>query len=274
MTLDSGAPKVSNALNRLIEMRLVILICSICLLFSGCRRGAQSTSSSTSSGESGVGTVDGKAQALAFLEKGKLLYRDDQDSAAAEALEQAVKLDPDLAEAHFRLGLAYEALAKAEEADREYKKAIESYKKYLNDNPDDAEAHYDLGQTYANLHQYSDAVREYRQAIKLKGTDDAEIYYDLGVALTRLAQYDEAVAAFSKSLEVDPDNYRAEDALAEAREGVKRIKVGKRHQEDLLKKKKEDELKKAAQAAGLPVPTPIRPTPVRTPVRPSPVRKP
>jgi hypothetical protein len=53
-----------------------------------------------------------------------------------------------------------------------------------------------------------------------------------------LAQYDEAVSAFSKSLELDPDNYRAEDALEEAREGVKRIRAGKKHQEELLKKKK------------------------------------
>ena len=72
------------------------------------------------------------------------------------------------------------------------------------------------------------------------------MFYDLGTALSKLAQYDEAAAAFSKSLEIDPNNYRAEDALEEAREGVKRIKAGKKHQEDLLKKKeKEEELKNA-----------------------------
>jgi len=101
-----------------------------------------------------------------------------------------------------------------------------------------------LGQAYAGLHLYSEAAREYRQATKFK-TDDADIYYDLGTALTKLAQYDEAAAAFSKSLEIDPENYRAQDALEEAREGVKRITAGKKHQEELLKKQKEDELKKA-----------------------------
>jgi len=44
----------------------------------------------------------------------------------------------------------------------------------------------------------------------------------------KLAQYDEAAAAFSKSLEIDPENYRAQDALEEAREGVQRIKAGKK----------------------------------------------
>ena len=105
--------------------------------------------------------------------------------------------------------------------------------------------------TYANLGNYSEAIRQYRVATKLK-TDDPDIYYDLGVAHTKLAQYDQAVAAFSKSLEIDPDYHRAQDGLDEAREGVKRIRAGKKHQANLLKKQKEDELKKA----GLTVPTP------------------
>jgi tetratricopeptide (TPR) repeat protein len=223
-------------------MKLVIVICSALLLFSGCKRGAQPTTGPSVTGvSSGPSSNVGEARAL--LEKGKQLYREDQDEAAAEAFKQAIGLDPDLAEAHFRLGLSYEALNKAEEADAEYKKAVESYKKYLGANADDAEAHYNLGQTYADLHQYSDATREYRQAIRLKD-NDADIYYDLGLALMRLAQYSEAATAFSKSLEIDPNNYRAEDALAEAQEGAKRIRVGKKHQEELLKKEQEKELKK------------------------------
>ncbi|HEY8224257.1 MAG TPA: tetratricopeptide repeat protein [Pyrinomonadaceae bacterium] len=239
-------------------MKLLIIICSVCLLLSGCKRGRQTTGGPTGDLNGVAGNGGGPAQALAHLEKGKNLYRDDQDSAAAEAFQQAIQLDPDLPEAHFRLGLSYEALNKVEEAEAEYKKAVESYKKYLESHPDDAEGHYNLGQTYANLHQYSDAIREYRQAVKLKD-NDADMYYDLGMALTRLAQYNDAVSAFSKSLEIDPENYRAEDALEEAKEGVNRIKAGKKHQEELLKKQKEEELKKAE--SGLPVTGAAKPTP-------------
>jgi cytochrome c-type biogenesis protein CcmH/NrfG len=147
---------------------------------------------------------------------------------------------------------------KAEQAETEYKRAVESYKKYVSANPEDAEAFYQFGQVYASLHEYSEAVRQYRQAIKLK-EDDADMYYDLGMALMRLAQYDEAATAFSKSLEVDPENYRAEDALAEAREGIKRIQAGRKHQEDLLKKQKADEMKKAGEGVTVtPQPTPGR----------------
>jgi Flp pilus assembly protein TadD len=188
-----------------------------------------------------------RTRARAQLEKGKELYRNDQDDEAVQAFIEAVRLDPDLAEAHFRLGLGYESLGKREEAEGEYKKAVAAYKKYFEEHRDDAEAHYALGQTYANLGQYSEAIREYREATKLK-EDDPDMFYDLGVAYTKLAQYDAAAAAFSKSLEIDPDYYRAQDGLEDAKEGIKRIRVGRKHQEDLLKKQKEDEFKKAGMS--------------------------
>jgi Flp pilus assembly protein TadD len=186
-----------------------------------------------------------RTRARELLEKGKELYRSDQDAEAVLALLEALRLDPDLAEAHFRLGLGYESLGKREEAESEYKKAVAAYKKYLEENRNDPEAHYDLGQTYAGLGQYSEAIREYREATKLK-EDDPDIYYDLGVAHTKLAQYDAAAVAFEKSLEIDPEYYRAQDGLDEAKEGINRIRVGRKHQVDLLKKQKEQELKKAS----------------------------
>jgi Flp pilus assembly protein TadD len=191
-----------------------------------------------------------RTRARAQLDKGKELYRNDQDTEAVLAFQEAVRLDPDLAEAHFRLGLGYESLGKREEAEAEYKKAVEAYKKYFeeSENDNDAEAHYALGQTYANLGQYSEAIRQYKEATKLK-EDDPDMFYDLGVAYTKLAQYDAAATAFSKSLEIDPDYYRAQDGLDEAKEGIKRIRAGRKHQEDLLKKQKQDELKKAGVVA-------------------------
>jgi Flp pilus assembly protein TadD len=215
----------------------------------GCKRsGQQSTNNSAGSPPVSNGLTEDRNRARDLLEKGKELYRNDQDEDAVATFKEALRLDPDLPEARFRLALGYESLGKREEAESEYKKTVEAYKKYLEQNPDDAEAHYALGQTYANLSQFSDAIREYREATKLK-EDDPDIYYDLGVAHTKLAQYDAAAAAFSKSLEIDPDYYRAQDGLDEAKEGVKRIRAGRKHQEDILKKQKQEELKKAGGAA-------------------------
>jgi len=222
--------------------QLCIALVFLLLLAAGCHRNKQGAVDSNQPAANG-GAPGDRSEAKVLLEQGKQLYRNDEDSKAVEAFLQAIKIDPDLAEPYFRLGLGYEALNKAVEAEDSYKKAVEAYKKYLDQNPKDAEAHYNLGQTYAGLRLYSEAVREYRQATKLK-SDDSDIYCDLGLALTKLAQYDEAAAAFSKSLEIDPENYRAEDGLAEAKEGVQRIQAGKKHQQELLKKQKEDELKK------------------------------
>ena len=105
-----------------------------------------------------------------------------------------------------------------------------------------------IGTDLRGITLYAEAVREYRQATHLKD-DDADIYYDLGIALTRLAQYDEAVAAFSKSLEIDPDNFRAQDGLDDARAGLDRIKAGRKHQEELAKKEKQDEKGQTANSS-------------------------
>lgn len=225
---------------------LLIVIFSLLIGQAGCKK-KPADPSADATVEVGSASEGDRSQARVLLDEGKQYYRDDRDEKAIEVFQEAIKLDPDLAEAHFRLGLTFDALGQEQEAVGAYKKAIEKYKKHLGQNNEDAEAHYNLGQTYASLSLYNEAVGEYRQATKLK-SDDADIYYDLGEALTKLARYDEAVAAFSKSLEIDPDNYRAEDALEEAREGVKRVRAGRKHQEDLLKKQKEKELKEAENA--------------------------
>jgi Flp pilus assembly protein TadD len=236
-------------------MRLVLSICAVGLMILaiGCNRGQRSTNNSAATPEVSNNLAADRSQARTLVDQGKELYRNDQDEEAVRVFMEAVRLDPDLPEAHFRLALGYETLGKQEEAEKEYKKAVETYKKYLPENPDDAEAHYALGQTYAGLSQYSEAIREYREATKRK-EDDPGMFYDLGVAHTKLAQYDAAAAAFSKSLELDPDYYRAQDGLDEAKEGIKRIRAGRKHNEDLLKKQqKEEELKKAG---GTPSPSP------------------
>src|SRR5262245_14334921 len=140
-------------------MRLILLTCAVCLLALafGCKRsGQQSTNNSAGPVAVSIGLSADRGHALELLKKGKELYRNDQDEEAVQAFQEAVKLDPDLAEAHFRLGLGYEALGKHEEAESQYKKAVETYKKFLEANENDPEARYNLGQTYANLGQYSE----------------------------------------------------------------------------------------------------------------------
>ena len=236
-------------------MRFVLLIFVLGVVLGqvGCKRKTsnQANAGKSVSADKSLGAAADPAQARVLLDQGKEFYKKDEDERAAEAFQKAINFDPSLAEAYFRLGLAYDALGQKQEADYAYKKAIESYKKFISVNPKDAEAHYNMGQAYFGLHLYGEAVREYRQATRLK-PDDAAIYYDLGTALTRLAQYNEAASAFQKCIDIDADNFRAQDALAEAREGAKRIKTAKKYQEDQLKKKQEDEKKKQSTSVSTP----------------------
>src|ERR1044071_3938517 len=126
-------------------MRSILIICAVWLmvLATGCKRsGQQSTDNSAGAPQVSNNLPADRTRAREQLDKGKELYRNDQDAEAVLAFQEAVRLDPDLAEAHFRLGLGYESLGKRDEAEGEYKKAVETYKKYFDENHDDAEAHY------------------------------------------------------------------------------------------------------------------------------------
>src|SRR2546421_5743345 len=219
--------------------KLLVCIALVSLFSSaGCRRSRTANSNSPSSTVSSASNPEeATRQAQLLLDKGKELADPDhnQDEQAVQAFQEAIRLQPDLAEAHLRLGMAYAALDKKTEAEESYKKAIELFKKVAQSDQKNADTFFYLGEAHTFLHQDEEAARAYRQATKLK-SDDEEAFYQLGMAETRLANYPEATAAFQKALEIDPDDYRASDAIENAKEGTQRIKEGKKHAEDMLKK--------------------------------------
>src|ERR1051325_1990115 len=115
-------------------MRSILLICAVWLMISavGCKRsGQQSTNNNAETTPVSNNLAGDRTRARGLLDKGKELYRNDQDAEAVLAFMEAVRLDPDLAEGHFRLGLGFESVGKSEEAESEYKKAVAAFKKYL-----------------------------------------------------------------------------------------------------------------------------------------------
>jgi tetratricopeptide (TPR) repeat protein len=111
------------------QMKQAPLIVIFFLLFGQVACWKKKTAdSNTGNSSSGSLTTEGdRSQARSYLDQGQELYRADQDEKAAEAFQQAIKSDPELAEAYFRLGLAYDALGREKEAEDTYKKAIEKY---------------------------------------------------------------------------------------------------------------------------------------------------
>jgi tetratricopeptide (TPR) repeat protein len=219
---------------------ILVVTAALCLgaMTCACRRG--SSNNANANGPSSTGESDAehaKREAKSLVDRGKVLSDPDhnQDEQAVQAFQEAIRLQPDLAEAHLRLGMAYGALDKKTEAEQSYKKAVELYKKVIQADAKDADAFFNLGQAHSFLHQDEDAARAFRQATRLR-PDDEEAFYQLGRAETKLAHYPEATAAFQKALDLDPDDSRVVEALDNAREGANRIKEGKKHAEDELKK--------------------------------------
>ena len=100
-------------------MKTSLLIVLLLLLFGqvSCRKN-KSAEPTNSNRATGVTDAAGdRSAARVYLQQGKEFYRNDEDTRAVEAFQQAIKLDPDLAEAHFRLGLAYDATGQEKEAE-------------------------------------------------------------------------------------------------------------------------------------------------------------
>lgn len=205
--------------------------------------------------EEKVPTFDDAQEAL---KKGEEYLDKNEVNKAIDALKQAVELDPDLADAHFRLGVAY-GLQEAEEdaevktveeetdstpepknkkktAEKEkktnsqtsFENAVKAYKKYLVKNAEDAEAYYNLGRAYNKLGSKEDeeARKALEKAVKIDG-ENSLYRTELGSVLIELAKYPEAIKQLTKAIELDEDNLQAEDLLEQAKEGKKRTDFNK-----------------------------------------------
>lgn len=187
------------------------------------------------------------------LKQGTEYFDKNKNKMAIDAFKQAVELDPDLAEAHFKLGVAYDLEESAEDAkvkpedetedtskkkpknakekkrnsEISFENAVKAYKKFIAKNPKDAEAHFNLGRSFNKLGEKNDedARKALEKAVKL---DDENSLYrtELGAVLIKLAKYDEAIKQLNKAIELQDDNFWAEDLLEEAKNGKKRIDFG------------------------------------------------
>lgn len=213
---------------------------------------------------------------------------------AIDAFKQAVKLNPDFAEAYFKLGIAQTLrekeifnspdLAKAEptptpktkkgknavpeltEAEKSFENATKVYEKILKKNPKDDQAQYNLGRAYNKLNKDKEAEKALRLAVKLQ-PENAEYQTEFGSILIKLAQYDEAVTVLNKAVKLDESNLQAEDLLQRAEAGKKRINFGikpklpQQQQEEISrprteKAKPKPKPKAAESPAAQPEPTP------------------
>ena len=118
---------------------------------------------------------------------------------AKAAVQKALSLDEDLAEAHAvaaMLAFWYEW---------DWEAAGRSLDKVLSLNPGDATSHGARGWFYLNRRRFDEAIREIKRALELDPL--MPLYYAWSVGLHwSVGRLDEALQEFAKALEIDPNN--------------------------------------------------------------------
>jgi Tfp pilus assembly protein PilF len=178
---------------------------------------------------------------LAYL----LLRRRGQPQEEIKQYEQALRFNPDYAEAHLNLGVALEKLGRDADAIRHYKEvlrlrpdnaevhinfgnalltqgkgpeAMAHYEEALRINPDYAEAHSNLGAIYQRMGKLPEAIAQYEQALRSK-PDYVEAHFNLGLALEKLGRTAEAMEHYEQALKLRPDFAPARNALTRLQAG-------------------------------------------------------
>ena len=155
-----------------------------------------------------------------------------QAEAIAE-LELALRLQPDFPHAHLNLGWAL-----ANTPDR-LAEGIEHLTIGLRRDPDNpalAEAHNDLGFALAKLpDRPSAAIAEYETALRLR-PDYTEARINLGIALAGIGRAADAAAEFERVLKLEPENETAHNNLANVLVGLGRLPEAIGHYRAALQK--------------------------------------
>ncbi|MCI0712866.1 MAG: tetratricopeptide repeat protein [Chloroflexi bacterium] len=134
------------------------------------------------------------AHALALIENER------PDEAAAEAL-RATELDPDWAEAHAYLSLAFQAQNRWNLAQQEAQIAVDL-------DPLSVDSRRILALSMANTGECSRGIAQFEEAIRLHPRLDA-LYFELVPCYTAQENYDAAIQALDRVLANDPRNVRA-----------------------------------------------------------------
>jgi tetratricopeptide (TPR) repeat protein len=119
--------------------------------------------------------------------------------------KQALRLYPDLADAHINLGNAMLQSGRIREA-------IGHYEQALRIKPDFPKAHNDFGVALARLGRLPEAISHYEQALRINPTL-FRVHYNLGNALVQTGKIKEAIAHYEQALQIKPDYADAHNNL-------------------------------------------------------------
>ena len=136
---------------------------------------------------------------------GNIFLKQNRLDAAIQEYGEAIRLNPDLAEAYYNLGLA---LHKQEQNEA----AITAYRQALVVEPTMANAQYNLGLALYQQGRKEEAIAAYEQSIHLD-KDNANAYFNLGIALQEQGDTAKAISAYREVLILNPQSITAYNNL-------------------------------------------------------------
>ncbi|MCK4735691.1 MAG: tetratricopeptide repeat protein [Methanophagales archaeon] len=155
---------------------------------------------------------------------------------AEKEYREAIRINPNYAEAHNNLGILLGELKRFEEAEKEYREAIRI-------NPNYAEAHNNLGNLLSDLKRFEEAEKEYRESIELKDNlpdKGAMIHYNLGNLFYNLKQFEEAEKEYREAIRINPNYVDAHNNLGSLLYDLKRFKEAEEEYREAIRIKPDD----------------------------------
>ncbi len=129
-------------------------------------------------------------------------YRITQDKVWIETAEreseQALKLNNQIPEAHFSLGVVHNETG-------QFERALQDFDEALKLNPRHAQAYRERASSYQRLNQPDRAAASFKQAIRLRERDWSG-YNDLGTFYANRGRYEEAAVQYDRVVQLVPGN--------------------------------------------------------------------
>ena len=127
---------------------------------------------------------------------------------AIEAYQQAIRIQPNHADAYNNLGTIFINQNRIDDA-------IEAYQQAIQIQPNQGEAYYNLGNALHRQEKLEEAIEAYQQAIRIQ-PNYADAYNNLGVVLIDHEKLEESVQIYQKTLEIQPNYADAYNNLGNA----------------------------------------------------------
>ena len=154
-------------------------------------------------------------KARPLLNLGNALSKQGKVKEAAIRYHEALRIDPDYAEAHINLGVALFRQGRFEEA-------IIHYTEALNIKPECA-GYNNLGNALISQGKHKEAIVQYNKALRMR-PECAETHNNLGVALFEQGRLEKAVIHYQEALRIKP---RYSDARKNLTKAIELIKSGR-----------------------------------------------